>query len=514
MAGQTTMTVDSDRSSSRDSKSKSTRKAVARLLARPAFDIAMGIVIVANSATIGLEMSFRLEKWDTAAIDVFEHVFLGIYTVELVLRFYAHRLECLESAWTRFDLLLVVMGIVTNLFLFPLVGDDQSLAPLMVIRTARLLRLARTVRLLIKFRELWMLVRGLLNSGSTMFHTLLLCLIILYIFGCVSVEMITLAWQGKEEELSDEFHDIVQTYFRSLPTAMLTLVQFISFDNIVYIYKPMIEADAKLAIFFALAILVVGVVLMNLVTAVIVNSALEQAMQDKDLMRSIEEQKKKKMMKQLKRIFMRLDVDRSGKISRDELINISKEDHLLLTDLITTSSPVEMFDSLDIDGSGDIDIGEFCRGIEQVAFSNTPIELKRMERQIESMHKQLMASFHVQDALRYAVAQLLEELHASPQPKMGRLSTTPPWAAELSHDLRRDVRRMVNDALSQVSEPRYSDTTERPPMRTSWVPKRLSQNSGRPSQRHYSSNDFPDSPSRARGSIWAERARRASTYVP
>jgi len=379
-----------------------------------------------------------------------------------------------------------------------------------------------------------MLVRGLLSSGSTMLHTLVLCVVILYIFGCISIEMITLAVQDKEDQLPEEVMDLVQTHFRSLPTAMLTLVQFISFDNIVYIYKPMIEADPKLAIFFILAILVVGVALMNLVTAVIVNSAMEQALQDKDLMRSLEAQKKKKMLKELRQMFVRLDVDGSGDISRDELVNMCKEDQQLLSGLLTTNSPVEMFDALDIDGSGDIDINEFCRGVEQVAFSNTPIELKRMERQIEFMHKQLKASKDMQDSLRFAIQQLREELH-QPWPafspfqdsKPNPQCVAPPWVSELANELRqacnRDMRRIVADTCQPLATQLSDITTllQQRPVFHSEVDVPTQEPSGwviRTSSRRSTGSRSPTAKrgatsSHGLGSAWAKHAAVASVWA-
>merc|ERR1719333_892923 len=73
---------------------------------------------------------------------------------------------------------------------------SNELAPLMVLRVMRLLRLARSVRLLVQFKTLWMLVRGLLTSATTMFYTFMLMILILYVFACLGVEIIT-----KNEEL-------------------------------------------------------------------------------------------------------------------------------------------------------------------------------------------------------------------------------------------------------------------------------------------------------------------------
>ena len=58
-----------------------------------------------------------------------------------------------------------------------------------VVISALLHLTARSVKLLVKFRELWMLVRGLMNA-STMFYTCVLVVIVLYVLACVGVEMV------------------------------------------------------------------------------------------------------------------------------------------------------------------------------------------------------------------------------------------------------------------------------------------------------------------------------------
>merc|ERR1719443_42577 len=138
--------------------------------------------------------------------------------------------SCLRSNWVVFDFVLVVLGAVSSWIIEPilLAQDDggasmEALAPLMVLRVMRLLRLARSLRLLSQFKTLWMLVRGLLSSASTMFYTFALMILILYVFACLGVELIT-----KDNKLytDPDVGEHVQEFFPSVLTTMLTLVQF------------------------------------------------------------------------------------------------------------------------------------------------------------------------------------------------------------------------------------------------------------------------------------------------
>eukprot|EP00927_Polykrikos_kofoidii_P086263 TRINITY_DN9612_c0_g2_i1.p1 TRINITY_DN9612_c0_g2~~TRINITY_DN9612_c0_g2_i1.p1 ORF type:complete len:734 (-),score=123.30 TRINITY_DN9612_c0_g2_i1:8-1993(-) len=302
--------------------------------------------------------------------------------------------SCFKEGQVRFDAFLVCVGIAGNWIIIPIArGDAEGLKDiglLMVLRSARLLRLARTVRLLISFRELWMLVRGLLNSAYTMVHTMLLLFVVIYVFTCIGMELITNSdlMQKSDPELV-EFQEAVHRYFPGLGQTMLTLVQFVTLDNVSLIYLPLIKVDWTLALYFFAIVLVVSIVLMNLITAVIVNSALEQAMEDKDLKQSQKELHRRTLMKELRDLFNTIDVDNSGLISREEFESLNVDDMEHVMELVVAGSPSEVFDALDIDGSGDVGIDEFVEGIWQNARSTAPIEIKRMQKQLTLIRKEL-----------------------------------------------------------------------------------------------------------------------------
>eukprot|EP00929_Paragymnodinium_shiwhaense_P074749 TRINITY_DN38258_c1_g1_i1.p1 TRINITY_DN38258_c1_g1~~TRINITY_DN38258_c1_g1_i1.p1 ORF type:complete len:772 (-),score=183.14 TRINITY_DN38258_c1_g1_i1:307-2622(-) len=390
------------------------RRHCRNILMSPRFDAIIGVVILGNALSVGVEQTIRLKGKDTSQMELIESVFLCIYIVELAMRFFAFRLQCLMDHWVVLDIILVAVGVISAWLLEPIFKNTEDfkeqLGPLMVLRSLRLLRLARTLRLLVKFREMWILVRGLLSSGSMMFYTLLLLTTILYIFSCISIEIITNHPMVISETPDEEFKAVVDQYFPDLVTTMLSLSQFITLDNVVYLYTPLVMKDPALVPFFLSMLVVLSIVLMNLVTAVIVNSALEQAMQDKDLLKNAADSKKKKLVKKMREVFFRLDEDNSGEVSRAEIQSISDADREILTELMGSADPVEIFDALDVDGSGDLGIEEFIDGLWQVSISNAPIEVKRMERQVEVMRKQLWSIGQLQASLADAVADIQDSV--------------------------------------------------------------------------------------------------------
>jgi len=182
---------------------------------------------------------------------------------------------------------------------------------------------------------------------------------------------------------------------------MLTLLQFVCLDSVGAIYRPLVAKQYHLVFYFVGIILVVPIVLMNLVTAVIVESAIEQAGQDREA-RAVHQQKTKKhMIRELARIFTSLDEDGSGKVSLAELRKISLTDKDSLAYLTGGNNTVEIFKALDVNNDGELSIKEFCDGIWQVAISKTPLEVKRMELQINQMHVYLRETLpHMQRILQ------------------------------------------------------------------------------------------------------------------
>jgi len=353
------------------------------------FETFICCVIIANTIMIAADQTVRIKKGHTTKmLEAFEHVFLTFYLFELLLRLFVNGIEILQENWIKFDFFLVAISIVTQWLLAPISPESRDgLGPIVVVRTARLARLARSLRLIMKFSQLRMLLAGLFSSGKMILYTMLLLTLLLFVFAAIGVEIITLD-QSATDLADQKYHGIVDEYFPDLPLTMLTLLQFVCMDSIGSIYRPMIQKKAGLMVYFVGIILVVAVFFMNIVTAVLVNGALEQTQRDQELKRQQHAQRRKELMTLLYEMFTRLDTDRSGRIDRDEIINLNDEDLFVLTEFLDFKNPMEVFDQLDIDGGGSLDIDEFCEGLYEFAVSKTSIELKRIDKQIQALRKQ------------------------------------------------------------------------------------------------------------------------------
>merc|ERR1712196_680481 len=112
----------------------------------------------------------------------------------------------------------------------------------------------------------------------------------------------------------------------------------------------MCRHNNALVVYFATLTLLVSICLMNLVTAVIVESSFEQASQDKEVAKAHKAQVVDKMLPKLREMFDTLDADGDGEITLEEFGNCDQATREHLCELFNTDDLVELFEILDVDG--------------------------------------------------------------------------------------------------------------------------------------------------------------------
>eukprot|EP00439_Symbiodinium_sp_Y106_P049700 s944_g6.t1 len=225
-------------------------------------------------------------------------------------------------------------------------------------------------------RVIWRLVYGLITAGqklATMFSTTLLIGLVLFICGCVSVEIIT---KNKAFCLdpTSETCQVVNKHFADLGTSILTLVQFVTLDSIAEVYFPIIVQQPLLLVFFLPILMFVSITLMNLITAVLVENALEFAAHEAEAERIKTKQRVKEALPRLLEIFNEIDEDASGCVTHDEIEKVSVDvlpPRLLET--VSVDSMTDLFELLDVDGSGRLTRGEFVEGLLNLVLMDVPI---------------------------------------------------------------------------------------------------------------------------------------------
>lgn len=367
-----------------------------RLLRRTEFDYIMGAIIFANTLTIGMEITLSVEGKVSESLQALEHIFLIIYIIELALRVVGNGREVFNNNFVLFDTALVVVGVLCTWIIDPLArvmaasGDkdnDTVLDNLMILRVARLLRLVRTLRLVVQFKTLWRLANGLLQSLDVLMSTTALLMLSLYVFACAGVEFITLDDNLRH---GGEVGSIIDEHFSSLPTIMLTLFRFATLDSIAGIYTPIIKQKPMLTSYFFSIALIVSIALMNLVTAVLVESTIQRASKDTEMERVMLKKKLNTLTPLIREHFALLDWDNDGYLDRDEIM----EDVAVPVELMKILNPdtdamMTLFDILDTDDSGKVDEEEFVEGVLHMAMTDVPVETQQIMKLMRLQRRKL-----------------------------------------------------------------------------------------------------------------------------
>ena len=219
------------------------RQSVAAFLDRRVVRNAIIGVILFNAVLLGMETSPTLMAAAGAQILFLDKVCLSIFVIELVLKFYAHRLAFFKSGWNVFDLLIVGISLVPGAQTFS------------VLRALRILRLLRVISVTPSLRRV---VEGFLKALPGMGSVFLLMGMIFYI-GAV---MATKLFQASFPE-----------WFGSLGGSAYTLFQIMTLESwSMGIVRPVMEAYPYAWAFFVPFIMVTTFAVVNLLVGLIVNS--------------------------------------------------------------------------------------------------------------------------------------------------------------------------------------------------------------------------------------------------
>eukprot|EP00931_Biecheleriopsis_adriatica_P032535 TRINITY_DN18982_c0_g1_i1.p1 TRINITY_DN18982_c0_g1~~TRINITY_DN18982_c0_g1_i1.p1 ORF type:complete len:623 (-),score=132.90 TRINITY_DN18982_c0_g1_i1:156-2024(-) len=380
------------------------RRTMHKIISWPGFDTGIGLIIALNAFTIGLETQTKATipigcteececkdqvdptltcELPPPILQDFDVAFFVIYLIELLLRFGTYGPQSLRSHWVKFDLFLVVSSATD--FILKAFADSDELKKLMLVRMLRLFRLARAVRLMVQFQTLWKLVQGLYGCLNTLLWTFLLVTVLQYVFAVTGMETIQVM---PELPLDDPYNIAVMDNFHDVLDCMLFQLQTFSFDSAGSVYRPLAKQQPLTIVYFVVTFLLMSIALMNLVTAVMVNSSMDQAAEDKDAMKAWQQAEKAKELESLKQMFLELDEDGSGELSMDEIDSAPEDAQDCLKTIAATDNLQALFEMLDYDGGGTLGVEEFCNGVfKATTCAPGMMELGRMVQQCTQIHQ-------------------------------------------------------------------------------------------------------------------------------
>jgi hypothetical protein len=270
------------------------------------------------------------------------------------------------------------------------------------------------------FKQLYILVSGLLDSLAAVFWVTVLCALFLYTCSIVLTQVLG---QGLEDA-PNATNSFCLENFSSVITSMLTLFDLMAAPDFGLI-ASLFSAYPCVVIFFVFFTIGGTWTMISLLTGVISEGMMEKASNRKDDLRDLEERKKKEFLEQLTKYFKESDQNGDGLIHRDEF-NVALPE---LTDMFqkndfsyTADDLALIFDLIDFDKGGTIELHEFINGVTSFTanVSDLPMHLLKLqcnmhvainacEQKVATRVGALEGS--VKDALR-ATDNQIESLHA------------------------------------------------------------------------------------------------------
>eukprot|EP00854_Cymbomonas_tetramitiformis_P007855 gene7855-9328_t len=204
---------------------------------------------------------------------VFEDIFTVIFTVELFLNMYAH--WCWKfwgSGWNIFDFLVVTVSLLA-----------RTLAGIPGITQLRLVRAFRVFRLVKRFKALRIILLAIEQALPGCANAAAILVLVTSIYAILGVEF----FRTFDSSSSND-------YFLNFTSAFFSLFQVLTGDSWAeVIARPFIDEVPWSVIYFVSYILVAGVMLMNIVIAVLLEKIANVTINESDK----EEEEKLKAMK-------------------------------------------------------------------------------------------------------------------------------------------------------------------------------------------------------------------------
>jgi len=386
---------------------KSQRSLLQRVTDSHFYEVFSATLIMANALFIGWQTQvagreIRDQKQSETPADlIISIVFTVIFTIELGLRWIADGcctfFQSDDLPWNLMDIFIVGLAIVDCMLeaLNARSTMTNNIAVLRVLRILRVVKIARIVRIKRFFKELRIMVYSILGSCKSLLWVLLVVWFMLYMFG------IAFTWAAinhlRKLDLADIPEDL-EDHFGTLDSSLLSLFMAMSGGNDWAVYY---DALAPLGSFFRYAFLLyisfALFAVVNIVTGVFVDSALQNNTRDRELLIQEEIQNKKDYLENMAAIFEEIDADNTGYISQEEF-EVSLQDERVKAYFnsmkLDVSDARTLFALLDYDQSTEVEIKEFIAGCYKLQGESRSLDVKIMQYEVRYLSELILDIQH------------------------------------------------------------------------------------------------------------------------
>lgn len=339
-----------------------------------AFESFIGFMILLSTICTGLEIDLE-DTTDPAMWLAITNIFCVAWISEMIAKLWVLRKRYFQDPLNYVDMALVVLS-VFDAWIMPFIEvSSGNLILFRLLRLMRLLRLVKLLQVLRRFRNLWLMVQGLVESVSTLNWVILMLCLVMYSFAvCLRLAV---DCNGAFSDWTD-----CEQFFGTIPKIMYSLVQVITLESWnMTIGRPLVEREPLLFVLLLLFIFLTTFGLLNIIVGVIVENTLNIAQSDQELQ---DRRMRRQMLHELeflRQVFEEADFDCSGTLDKEEFVEICQRHEVkqaLLRMEIPAEQPEELFDILDEDQLGQITSLQFHESVKKVRGNPTAFDMKNM----------------------------------------------------------------------------------------------------------------------------------------
>ncbi|CAE6942521.1 CACNA1H [Symbiodinium sp. KB8] len=381
-----------------------------RLVKSNHFEMFFTCVVLTNSIFIGIDVQLSTQSPEDThwAIQVVQYMYTALFTIELLLRLSVHGRSFFCSPdwlWNWLDIFIVatslwevsidvVAGILGAAAEY---GSVEGMTGLRAFRIIRVTRIAKTVRLLHIFRfilALRMLVTSIINTLKSLLWALILLILIIYVFAVLFAQAV--ASYLADGPVSDLEEQTLIRYYGSLWTTMLHLFMSISGGiSWVELINPLEQISLAWVLLFLFFISFTYFAVLNVVTAVFCQSAIEGAQNDHAAKVQSVLADKQAHLEKVRTLFSKFGAD-DGVITFgifEDKINSPAVKEYFATLGLEVYDAWSFFKMLDVDGGGAVEIEEFLLGCLRLRGQATAMDVAKVMNDISWLIKS-QGQFH------------------------------------------------------------------------------------------------------------------------
>jgi len=249
----------------------------------------------------------------------------------------------------------------------------------------RIVRVVRVIRIMRFFRELRMMIFGLLGCVKSLCWALMVLMVLFFMFG-ISLTTGTLEHLDSTDKWHAPQNQDLIAWFGSLDKSILNLYMAMSGGKDWGDYYEELEIlpfSYRLAFLIFLTFAVLAVV--NIVTGIFVESAMQCNQADRDMVVQEELAIKMRYRDRMRCVFDEIDHDGTGRLSLEEFEKKLDDERVIAyfdTLKLDVSDARKLFTLLDYDRSGEIDADEFLNGCQKLKGESRALDLAMLSYEV------------------------------------------------------------------------------------------------------------------------------------